>query len=144
MLLQYDLETATAGDFEFSLYGVRMLRVRSRSQSATSWSNTLGESGQIKYSASGLIRWTYGDHTVSAYVRHIDGYVRPEEEFKASSHTEFDLYYRWDTPWSGRITIGVRNLTDEDPKLDPTEAPASYDLYSVDGRVPYVSYRHYF
>ena len=144
VLLQHELETATAGDFEFSLYGVRMLRVRSRSQSATDWSNSLGESGQVKYSASGLIRWTYGDHTVSAYVRHLDGYVRPEEEFKASSHTEFDLYYRWDTPWSGRITIGVRNLTDEDPELDPTEAPASYDLYSVDGRVPYVSYRHYF
>ena len=141
---EYDLETATAGDFQFGLYGVRMLRVRSRTQDATSWSNSLGESGQVKYSATGLIRWTYGDHTVSAYIRHLDGYVRPEEEFKASSHTEFDLLYRWETPWSGRITIGVRNLTDEDPELDPTEAPASYDLYSVDGRVPYLSYRHYF
>ena len=142
--LQYDLETATAGDFEFGLYGVRMLRVRSRSQSATSWSNSLGESGQVKYNATGLIRWIYGDHTVSAFIRHLDGYVRPDEDFKASSHTEFDLYYRWDTPWSGRITIGVRNLTDKDPELDPTEAPASYSLYGIDGRVPYVSYRHYF
>ena len=144
MILEYDLETATAGDFQFGLYGVRLLRVRSRSQSANDWSNSLGESGIVKYNATGLIRWRYGDHTVSAYIRHLAGYVRPEEEFAASSHTEFDLYYRWDTPWSGRITLGVRNLTDKDPELDPTEAPASYSLYGVDGRVPYLSYRHYF
>ena len=148
--LRYDWETATAGDFTFSLLGTRMLEVRSRSATATTWSSSLGEgvganSARPKYQAGGLIRWTYTDHTVSLYIRHTAGYVRPAEEFSAPSHTEYDLLYRWDTPWDGRITLGVRNLTDEDPELDPfADRPAVYDLYSLDGRVPYVSYRHFF
>ncbi|MDE0679497.1 MAG: TonB-dependent receptor [Gammaproteobacteria bacterium] len=150
LFLGYDWETDTVGDFTFSLLGTRMLKRRSRSASATTWSSSLGEgvgdSARPKYQAGGLIRWTYTDHTVSLYVRHIAGYVRPEEEFSAPSHTEYDLIYRWATPWDGRITIGVQNLTDEDPELDSfaSPRPAVYDLYSLDGRVPYVSYRHFF
>ena len=144
LYLNYRLETATAGDFQFGLGATRPVTVRARSESTPEWSNSLGESGQVKYSGSGLIRWNYGDHIVSAYIRYLHGYVRPEEEFSAASHTEFSLFYQWTTPWSGRLTLGVRNLTDKDPELDPSEAPASYSLYGVDGRVPYVSYRHYF
>ena len=148
--LGYDLETDTAGDFTFALQGVRALRVRTRSRTAENWSSSLGEgvgdSARPKYSAAALIRWNYTDHTVSAYIRHIAGYVRPEAEFSASSHTEFDLLYRWETPWNGRLTVGVKNLTDEDPEIDSfaSPRPAVYDLYSLDGRVPYVSYRHFF
>ena len=147
--LSYDLETNTAGDFSFGLFGTRMLEVRSRSRTATEWSSSLGEavgadSAQPKYQATGLLRWNYTDHTVSIYARHIAGYLRPESGFSAPSHTEYDLVYRWTTPWDGRITIGVLNATDEDPELDSTAAPAIYDLYSLDGRVPYVSYRHFF
>ena len=77
---------------------------------------------------------------------HIHGYVRPEREFEAPSHTEYDLLYQWRTPWDGRITMGVINLTDEDPELDPhvSQRPALYSLYSLDGRQPYLGYRHSF
>ena len=148
--LQYDLETATAGDFTFGLFGVRSLRYRSISRTATNWSSSLGEgvgdSARPKYQAQGLLRWNYTDHTVSVYARHIAGYIRPEAGFSAPSHTEFDLVYRWTTPWDGRITVGVLNATDEDPEIDSfaSPRPAVYDLYSLDGRVPYVSYRHFF
>lgn len=148
--LRYDLETATAGDFTFAIFGSRLLRYRSRSQSATDWSSSLGEGvgdgARPKYQATGLVRWNYTDHTVSVYARHIAGYIRPEADFSASSHTEYDLIYRWTTPWDGRITVGVLNVTDEDPEIDSfaSPRPAVYDLYSLDGRVPYVSYRHFF
>ena len=144
LFVNYNLETATAGDFLFGFQAVRVLRARSRSPTATDWSSSLGEGGSVKYRANGLIRWNYADHTVSAYIRHTAGYVRPEADFMAPSHTEFDLFYSWDTPWSGQLNVGVRNLTDEDPELDAVEAPAIYDLYGIDGRVPYISYRHYF
>lgn len=150
LYFSYDWETATAGDFDFSLLGTRMLKRRSRASSIASWSSSLGEGvgdeARPKYQAGGLIRWTYTDHTVSLYVRHIAGYVRPEEAFSAPSHTEYDLLYRWAAPWDGRITIGVHNLTDEDPELDSfaSPRPAVYSLYGLDGRVPYLSYRHFF
>ena len=149
VLLRTDIETATAGDFTFALQGVRMLRVRGRTP-VSEWNSSLGEgsgqNAQPKYQATGLIRWNYTDHTVSAYIRHIAGYERPEAQFTASSHTEFDLLYRWETPWNGRLTVGVKNLTDEDPEIDrfASPRPAVYALYSLDGRVPYVSYRHFF
>ena len=148
--LRYDLETATAGDFTFNLFGVRSLRYRSISRTATNWSSSLGEgvgdSARPKYQAQGLVRWNYTDHTVSVYARHIAGYIRPDAGFEAPSHTEYDLIYRWTTPWDGRITVGVLNVTDEDPEIDSfaSPRPAVYDLYSLDGRVPYVSYRHFF
>ena len=148
--LEYDLETETAGDFTFGLFGTRMLEVRSRSRTATQWSSSLGQgvgdSAQPKYRATGLLRWNYTDHTVSIYARHIAGYVRPEPGFTASSHTEYDVSYRWNTPWDGEVSLGVINVTDEDPEIDSfaSPRPAVYDLYSLDGRVPYVSYRHLF
>ncbi len=148
--LRYDFETATAGDFTFGVYGVRLLRYRSLSRTATEWSSSLGEgvgdSARPKYQAQGLVRWNYTDHTVSVYARHIAGYARPDAGFEAPSHTEYDLIYRWTTPWDGRVTVGVLNVTDEDPELDSLASPRSavYDLYSLDGRVPYVSYRHFF
>ncbi|MCY4156722.1 MAG: TonB-dependent receptor [Gammaproteobacteria bacterium] len=152
--LEYELETATAGDFTFSIFGVRLLRYRSLSRTATDWSSSLGEgvggSARPKYQATGLARWRYTDHTVSVYARHIAGYVRSNAEgerfFEAPSHTEYDLTYLWRTPWDGEISLGVLNVTDEDPELDSFASPraAVYDLYSLDGRVPYVSYRHFF
>ncbi|MCY4476665.1 MAG: TonB-dependent receptor [Gammaproteobacteria bacterium] len=148
--LRYDLETATAGDFTFSVYAVRLLRFRSRSRTATDWSSSLGEgvgdSARPKYQAQGLVRWNYTDHTVSVYARHIAGYMRPGAGFEAPSHTEYDLNYRWTTPWNGQVSIGVLNVTDEDPEIDSfaSPRPAVYDLYSLDGRVPYVNYRHFF
>ena len=148
--LRYDLETETAGDFTFAVFGSRLLRYRSRSRTATDWSSSLGEgvgdSARPKYQATGLVRWSYTDHTVSIFARHIAGYVRPEPGFAAPSHTEYDLTYRWTTPWDGRVTVGVINVTDEDPEIDSfaSPRPAVYDLYSLDGRIPYVSYRHFF
>ncbi len=147
----YELETATAGDFTFSLLGTRVLRTRQRSVTATEWSSSLGEgvgdSARPKYSAQAAVRWSYTDHTLSVYARHTAGYVRPDANFSAPSHTEYDLTYLWELPWwDGRVSVGVLNLTDEDPELDSfaSPRPAVYDLYSLDGRVPYLSYRHFF
>ncbi len=147
--LEYELETNTAGDFTFGVYAVRMLTQDSRSRTATEWSSGLGEAGNVKLNAQFLLRWQYTDHVVSLYARHLDGYVRlgndDEVVLEIPSHTEFDLFYQWTTPWDGRLSIGVRNATDEDPELDYfADNAADYSLYGLDGRVPYVSYRHIF
>ena len=142
----YDLETAVAGDLQFGVWISRRLTHKSQGRADSDWSSFVGENGNPKMRGTGWIRWSYTDHTVYLSARYTAGYVRPAAEFSAPSHTEYDLQYRWDTPWDGRFSIGVLNLTDEDPEIDSFASPraALYELYSLDGRVPYVSYRHSF
>ena len=152
--LAYDLKTAKLGDFHFALYAGVILRHRTRSRSAAQWSSGLGSASGAAAAAgarptdrsSAAINWSYGNHTLSTYIHYVGGFGLPAAEFSISPHTEYDLFYRWQTPWHGRITVGVKNLTDEDPELGSFSSPLpqAYNLYSLDGRVLYVSYRHLF
>ena len=63
------------------------------------------------------------------------------------AYDRHDLNVTWEAPWGGEISVGARNITDEDPILDDQDgwiSDVSQDLYSVRGRVPYFSYRHFF
>ena len=152
--VSYNLQTARLGSFQFKVHAGTILRLRTRSRTATQWSSGLGAVSGAAAAAgarpsdrsSGAIIWRYGSHTVSGYFHYVGGFGLPEAEFSISPHTEFDLFYQWSTPWDGRITLGVRNLTDEDPELGSYRSPLpqAYNLYSLDGRVIYASYRHTF
>ena len=152
--LIYDLPTAGLGNFQFRLHAGTILRLRSRSQTSPQWSSGIGTVSGAAAAAgarpsdrsSGAIIWRYGDHTVSAYAHYVGGFGLPEAEFSIASHTEFDFFYQWAAPWDGRITLGIKNLTDEDPELGSFSSPLpqAYNLYSLDGRILYASYRHTF
>jgi iron complex outermembrane receptor protein len=46
------------------------------------------------------------------------------------------------TPWNGQVTIGARNIFDEDPPTSPCCSPFySNGLHDVYGRVPYFRYQ---
>ena len=152
--LTYDWPTAGFGDFQFRLQAGTILRLRTRSRTATEWSSGIGTVSGAAAAAgarpsdrsSGAVIWRYGNHTVSAYAHYVGGFGLPEAEFSIAPHTEFDLFYQWAAPWDGRITLGAKNVTDEDPELGSyrTPLPQAYNLYSLDGRVLYASYRHTF
>jgi len=62
-----------------------------------------------------------------------------------ASVTYFDLAAGWETPWRGRVTLGIRNAFDRSPP--PTLAGGNYTFipdYDVPGRFYYVSYRQRF
>ena len=152
--LIYDLSTAGLGDFQFRVHAGTILRLRTRSRTALEWSSGLGAVAGAAAAAgarpsdrsSVAIIWRYGNHTVSSYIHYVGGFGLPGAEFSISAHTEFDLFYQWSTPWDGRITVGVKNLTDEDPELGSFSSPLpqAYNLYSLDGRVLYAGYRQAF
>ena len=152
--LAYDLRTARFGDVRFRLQAGTILRLRTRFRTATRPSSGLGTVSVAAAAAgvrpsdrsSGAIVWRYGNHTVSAYAHYVSGFGLTEPEFSISPHTEFDLFYQWAAPWDGRVTLGVRNLTDEDPELGSFRSPLpqAYNLYSLDGRVFHAGYRHIF
>ncbi|HEX7048239.1 MAG TPA: TonB-dependent receptor [Gammaproteobacteria bacterium] len=57
-----------------------------------------------------------------------------------------DAQLSYATPWDGKISVGARNVTDEDPPLDATFGYPYYDneLYNPFGRVTYVRYTQNF
>ena len=150
----YSLETTFLGDFQFRVQAGTILGLRTRSRTATEASSGLGAvslaaaatGARPSDRSSAAIIWRYGNHTLSSYVHYVGGFGLPEAEFSISPHTEFDVFYQWAAPWDGRITVGVKNLTDEDPELGSfrTPLPQAYQLYSLDGRILHASYRHFF
>ncbi|GIX32217.1 MAG: outer membrane protein [Lysobacterales bacterium] len=64
---------------------------------------------------------------------------------KLPSWTIHDLQVNWNAPWDGRITLGVQNLADKDPPLDPLlDRGFDFDLYDGYGRIPYIRYTQQF
>jgi iron complex outermembrane receptor protein len=57
----------------------------------------------------------------------------------------FDLEGTWDTPWNGRISLGVRNVFDRDPPVSFTTSANNFDPgYEVPGRFWFLGYRQRF
>jgi iron complex outermembrane receptor protein len=58
---------------------------------------------------------------------------------RVDSYKTWDLSASYSTPWDGTVTVGARNLFDEDP---PTTVAGFYTnyLHDVYGRVPFVRY----
>ena len=56
--------------------------------------------------------------------------------------TTWDLQLNYATPWNGRLTIGARNLFDEDPPINLQLGSPFYSnqLHDIFGRVPYIRY----
>jgi iron complex outermembrane receptor protein len=58
------------------------------------------------------------------------------------SYETWDLGVSYSTPWNGTLTLGARNLFDEDPPTSEAAGGPNYSnyLHDVYGRVPYVRY----
>jgi iron complex outermembrane receptor protein len=103
--------------------------------------------------------WNIGDFSFAWIVHHIDG-TRSQAGVNASqgfsdygyahrlpSWTTHDLQAAWNAPWDGRLVLGVTNIADKGPVLDPlqpTGRPFDMDLYDGYGRVPYMRYTQSF
>ena len=91
--------------------------------------------------------WTMSTFSVNYVLRWID---ETEGVTAGSIYPEFtthDLVAIWAAPFNGVFTIGVRNLTNEEPSIDSASGwddEVSLELYDVAGRVPFFSYKHSF
>ncbi|MDZ4811212.1 MAG: TonB-dependent receptor [Pseudomonadota bacterium] len=103
--------------------------------------------------------WTVGDFSFAWNISHIDSTLstaglsaaagNPDYGYahRLPSWTTHDLQASWNTPWDGKLALGVTNVTDKGPVLDPfrpTGRPFDYNLYDGYGRVPYVRYTQSF
>ena len=66
-------------------------------------------------------------------------------ENRLGSRTYADVQGHWNTPWNGRITLGVQNVGDRDPPVSYAAFANSFDpAYPIPGRFWYASYSQKF
>jgi iron complex outermembrane recepter protein len=96
------------------------------------------------------LRWAIGDHNASLTTRYISSYETtkaapaPGYSQNIDSFTTFDIQYNYEFAISeatGRMTVGMLNLTDEEPPQVWDAPNFSYDPRQHDarGRMPYVT-----
>ncbi|MCG8435214.1 MAG: TonB-dependent receptor, partial [Gammaproteobacteria bacterium] len=142
----YTLDTDRAGRFDFNLEYSKMLTYDEQAIPTAAVIDRVGEEEYPELRYNFTTRWTMGDWTVNYIYRYID----ETEGVSTGDYDDFtthDLNVTWTTPWDAELSVGARNITDEDPPIDSV---AGYDdevvleLYDVAGRVPYLTYRHFF
>ena len=103
----------------------------------------LQQTFDVESRASLNINWSRGDFGATVNGNYIDSTEYSDMSARLSSLTTWDVQFSWATPWNGRVAVGARNVTNEDPPTDflGLDNPFySNQLHDVFGRVPYLRY----
>jgi iron complex outermembrane receptor protein len=153
----YDLNVRT--NFELGNAGTL------RNQLQVSWvkeysfnggDNLVGIERTPEFRASLQNIYSVGDFSFAWNINHIDSTGSrnalratpdPALSLTLPSWTTHDLQISWNAPWNGIFVVGVNNIADKDPVLDPLDPTGrgyDFNLYDGYGRVPYVRYTQSF
>ncbi len=152
-----DLNVRT--NFDFDDWGslrnqLQVGQVRSVTQDDSR--NFVGDERTPEFRANLQSVYTFGDFDFSwnvSYIHSTDSAnaLRPDPlegvELTLPSWTTHDLQLSWNSPWNGKIALGVQNLANKGPvvdSLDPTGRGFDFGLYDGYGRVPYIRYTQTF
>ncbi|NKI35016.1 TonB-dependent receptor [Wenzhouxiangella sp. XN79A] len=112
-----------------------------------SGANVAGDAGLPRWRAALNTEYRIGDFAFAWVMNYIDDQndaLDPNLD-GLPSWTTHDLQANWYTPWNGQITVGVDNVANKDPVLDPGEGRGfNFSLYDGYGRIPYVRYKQSF
>ena len=100
--------------------------------------------GQLESESRGVtgLGWQRGDFSGQLNWNHI-GTVTDALGAMLSAWNTFDLQFSWATPWQGKLSVGARNISNEDPPIDPAQLGHPFykqHFHDVYGRIPYVRY----
>lgn len=146
--VNYRLLTDAIGTFNFRLSASHQMSYDTDFLGSAGISEQAGTWGRPKDRAQLGINWGMNDFGVGYNLNYVgdSGTPNPDRvQYGADpSWVTHDIQANWGTPWNGKVTLGVRNLTDKDPPL--FDASPYYDntLHNVWGRVPYVRYEQNF
>ncbi|MCW8875927.1 MAG: TonB-dependent receptor [Kangiellaceae bacterium] len=107
----------------------------------------IGRTGTPAERANLGVRWSNGNHSANLYSYWIGSQEDTNDDGdiirKVGSHVEHNASYSYKTSWDAEFTLGVRNLTDEDPEfanvLGVQTTTWNSSLYSPQGRSVYVT-----
>lgn len=140
------LDIGIRGNFDLNDFG----RLRSEinatylmSQEIDSGANVAGLVGLPRWRAIWANQWNWGDFGAAWNVNYIGSQRDAATSLldRTPSWTTHDLQVSYFAPWNGRFTLGVDNLMDKDPVLDPGFGRGfNFNLYNGYGRITYLRY----
>jgi iron complex outermembrane receptor protein len=88
------------------------------------------------------LNWALGDFNANAIWNYMSSTSIDSLGYDLDDYQTVDLSLGYATPWNGQVTIGARNIFDEDPptSVNITSPYYSNQLHDVYGRVPYLRY----
>ena len=144
--VDYSLPLGAGGELNFRYIHSQILEAIEQTSPLADPNDVVGKQDSPEFRAVFVADWSRGDHNVSFITRYIDGYTNSLED-TISGMTTVDVQWAWNVVPNGQLMVGVLNIADEDPPLDPTNdtiQPFNSEIYGMDGRVPYLRYRHTF
>ncbi|KKO45631.1 hypothetical protein WG68_09625 [Arsukibacterium ikkense] len=114
----------------------------------------INEIGRISYPSDRVnltLNYNLGDHSLTYYSNYISAQKNKELntddnwviDNRVGSLVTHNISYQLELPWQGKVSFGVNNLTDEDPRFDKWGG-YSRSLYSIYGRTLYLGYTQSF
>jgi iron complex outermembrane receptor protein len=153
------IPTDNFGEFFINLMWSHQLQYEQTPYFKGKVQETKGFNLQPEDRAQIMLGYTYSDHHLDIGLDYIGDYSQSDfiafsgqSAFLDTSDKNLDdlltvnLAYTYDSASFGRIKIGARNVTDEDPVLDRNGkfARDSYELYDPTGRLYYAEYSYKF
>jgi iron complex outermembrane receptor protein len=89
------------------------------------------------------LNWALGDFSANVLWNYVSSTSRDDTGSKLDDFSTVDLQVAYATPWNGTVTIGARNIFDEDPPTSTAVLDNPYysnSLHDIYGRVPYIRY----
>ena len=95
-----------------------------------------------KNRGTGSLNWALGDFNANVIWNYISSADDKISDYHLGNWSTVDISVGYATPWNGLVTIGARNVFDEDPPTSQniTSPYYSNQLHDVYGRVPYLRY----
>ena len=132
----------TVGDFKATVSWTHILEWDFSALPGDPFARLVGQFEAEDRAVAGL-GWQRGDFTGQLNWNYISTVTDALGSMHSAWNT-FDLQFGWATPWQGKLVVGARNVTNEDPPFNPASAfghpfylNTFHDVY---GRVPYVRY----
>ncbi len=142
--IRYLLETGI-GDFVFKAETNYVLKWEEKEGPSAPMKDVVGETGQPEFRINLSNTWTYNEWDAALFARYTDG-QEDSSYGKTDSQWIVDAQAGYNLPWNGKVSLGIRNLFDEEPAFTERMGFPGYntDLYDPMGREYYIRYNQKF
>jgi outer membrane receptor protein involved in Fe transport len=139
--------TEHAGRFRFGVLASYLGSFKQEAVEGDGFESLTGKDGRPRLRGQATLSWKRAAYGANLTANHTGGYDRPAVDDSIDSWTTLDAQFNW-TPQelkSGTVTLGVKNLLNEEPPEDPYFEGWPFinrALHNPRGRFIYLGYKH--